>query len=126
MFLLKYMNTTDIFKMVKDKLAAVELLTKKLEEIAEEDEEVTDEELILLNTIKLNIDQYKTIVETALNHEVITEEDLENIHTFEKRILHTANEAALQDGFISDDERYLLDNMIDYMTEIQDISEKLK
>ena len=98
----------------KAKLALTTLFTimEKLDALADSDYVYTDDEIILFDHINANLDHYFVLLEKFIEDNVITDEELDEMKKFEKKIVEDAKSKAFEDGKISEDEKALLDKLV--------------
>lgn len=102
----------DRLQAIKEKMGKAKTIVDQLQEVAEIDGELTEEEIMLINSISMNVNRFYDVVEAAIADEQVTDEELEEIHVFEKRIIQEASSEAFKDGKISPEERALLTKLI--------------
>ncbi len=106
---------------ILSKLKKAKEIIGELNKIAEADGEISLEEMQLLNSINFNLEKFFSLVSSAANDGVITDEELVQIHVFEKRIIQEASSKAFEDGRISNEERALLTKLILLMEEMENL-----
>ena len=99
-------------KITKKNLERAKKVMEELENLANQDEKITKEEKDLLNSIKKGIDEYQEILSKSLEDNKVTEEELEEIHILEKRILQDASAQVFSDGTVSEDEKAIMKEII--------------
>jgi len=105
---------------VKNRLDRIQVILNELNDLADKDHALTtDEQEIILN-VKNNIAKYKEMANQLANEIDISDEDLERLYIFEKKIVQDASSEALTDGHISGDESDLLQKILDFFTEINE------
>ena len=108
-------------KLIMKKISSVKRILDQINKIAEEDGNVTDEEVQIINAINFHFDKYVTLLEEILEDNVITDIELEQVYANEKKIVQMASSKALMDGVVSNDERRLITSLIDNLEEIQEL-----
>ncbi len=103
---------------MKKKLERALKIVDELSSVAEMDGEITAEEQQIINSISANVNSLYNYVNAAMVDEEITDEEMENIHVLEKRIIQEASSEAFKDGKISTDEKALLTRLILLMEEM--------
>jgi hypothetical protein len=114
-------NQKERIELVSNKLSSIETILNELNKIAESDGNITTEEMNLLNTINYNFENFRKVIETALEDGILSDQEMESLHSYEKMIVHSASSEVFKDGVISKDERNLLFSLIKYFEEIQEI-----
>ncbi len=109
----------DRLEEMKKKMEKAKTIVDQLQEVAEIDGELTVEETRLINSIATNVDRFYTLIESAIADQTITDEEMEQIHIYEKRIIQEASSEAFRDGKISPEERALLTKLIFIMETMQ-------
>ncbi|RMG35435.1 MAG: hypothetical protein D6732_09320 [Methanobacteriota archaeon] len=113
-------NQKERLEKLKKKMETAKTIVEQLQEVAEIDGELTVEETRLINSIAMNVNEFYNLVEAAMADNTITDEELEEIHVYEKRIIQEASSEAFKDGKISPEERALLTKLIFIMETMEE------
>ena len=79
---------------------------------AEEDGIITKEEKELLNQIKIDLQEYNSLLKNALEDGVITEDEEKMLHQFKKKLLKSAYDLSRKDNLIDKDEREIISLLV--------------
>lgn len=88
-------------------------MMEDLIEIAVADKNISEEEQKILFSINKNLEQYARLIIESISDNEITDEEKEDIAMLEQKIIDDANNIALNDENLSDDEKKLLYRLID-------------
>ncbi len=108
-------------KLIMKKISSVQRILDEINEIANQDGEVTEEEVKIINSINYHFEKYVSMLETVLEDGKIDDFELEQIYAYEKKIVQMASSEAFTDGKISRDEKNLIESLIANLEEIQEL-----
>lgn len=103
-------------KAIKSKIKIARDIVQTLTEVANKDDEITDDEISLIMNIKRNLNSYFAIIEEYDDSDNLTRS--EEMHIIEKKLIQDATAKAFEDGKISDDEKQLLRKLAELMESI--------
>lgn len=98
---------------IYEKLGRANRVMEDLIEIAVADKNISEEEQKILFSINKNLEQYARLIIESISDNEITDEEKEDIAMLEQKIIDDANNIALNDENLSDDEKKLLYRLID-------------
>lgn len=98
---------------IYEKLGRANRVMEDLIEIAVADKNISEEEQKILFSINKNLEQYARLIIESISDNKITDEEKEDIAMLEQKIIDDANNIALNDENLSDDEKKLLYRLID-------------
>lgn len=98
---------------IYEKLGRANRVMEDLIEIAVADKNISEEEQKILFSINKNLEQYAKLIIESISDNEITDEEKEDIAMLEQKIIDDANNIALNDENLSDDEKKLLYRLID-------------
>jgi hypothetical protein len=93
---------------VKEKLSRLKLAVIRIIEKAEEDGIITEEEAKIIEKGKENLDKYITMVNQALEDDIITQDERNNLIDLEEKMMSDSYFVALEDNILDRDELLLL------------------
>ncbi|MEJ2131845.1 MAG: hypothetical protein P8Y95_09560, partial [Gammaproteobacteria bacterium] len=85
-----------------------EELMAELHAVAMADDEITSEEMAILDAIRSSYRFYLDALKNAMSDGIITKDELALLHTIKQSVYRSVIDTALKDGKIDDDERRLL------------------
>ena len=97
----------------------LEKLMAKLNEVANQDGVVSDDEAQLMKTVKGFIEQYQNYKTITQEDGVIDEEERKKLKEMRKWILEGAWVEAQEDGFISKEESELIATIYDHLKTVE-------
>lgn len=100
-------------KKIYEKLGRANRVMEDLIDIAVRDKNISEEEKKILFSINKNLEQYARLIIESISDNKITDEEKEDIAMLEQKIIDDANNIALNDENLSDDEKKLLYRLID-------------
>lgn len=98
---------------IYEKLGRANRVMEDLIDIAVRDKNISEEEKKILFSINKNLEQYARLIIESISDNEITDEEKEDIAMLEQKIIDDANNIALNDENLSDDEKKLLYRLID-------------
>lgn len=98
---------------IYEKLGRANRVMEDLIDIAVRDKNISEEEKKILFSINKNLEQYARLIIESISDNKITDEEKEDIAMLEQKIIDDANNIALNDENLSDDEKKLLYRLID-------------
>lgn len=98
---------------IYEKLGRANRVMEDLIDIAVRDKNISEEEQKILFSINKNLEQYARLIIESISDNEITDEEKEDIAMLEQKIIDDANNIALNDENLSDDEKKLLYRLID-------------
>ncbi len=103
-------------KVIKSKVKIAKDIVQKLTEVANTDDNITDDEINLIMNIKRNLDNYFAIIDEYDDSDDLTRS--EEMHIIEKKLIQDATAKAFEDGKITGDEKQLLAKLAELMENI--------
>ena len=105
---------------IRDRIDRIHEVLDELQEQAEADAVVSDDEKNILENVKENIANYKRLARELMKGGEISDKDLEKLYIFEKQIVQSASSEALADGYITNEEGDLLQHLLDFFEKFND------
>ena len=98
---------------IYQKLGRANRVMEDLIDIAVADKNISDEEKEILFSINKNLEQYARLIINSISDDKISDQEKEDIAALEQKIIDDANNIALNDENLSEDEKKLLYRLID-------------
>ncbi|MHA2251884.1 MAG: hypothetical protein ACXAD7_16085 [Candidatus Kariarchaeaceae archaeon] len=105
------MEGTDT-QQIMEKLQKANKLMEDLIDLTMADKEISEEEKKILFCINDYLNDYVRIIITTVSDNKITEEEKKELKEIEQNIISDAKKIAMEDSYLSDDERALLDSLV--------------
>jgi hypothetical protein len=96
----------------KQKLERMKKAIGRITEKAREDNIITEEEKLILDSVKEAVERYEEALEKALEDNIITPEEKAMLADLEERIYSEAYFSAMDDGVLDKDELLLLKTLL--------------
>jgi len=110
--------TEDRLAHIKSRIQTINNVLDQLWSVAQSDDTITADEEAILTNVKQNLESYRTLAGKLTRDEKISDNDLERLYVFEKKIVQDASAKALVDGYISGEEGDLLQKLLDFFEEL--------
>jgi hypothetical protein len=107
------MSTTDF----ESELKRIDEFIDKIGDLAEEDGQITKDEMIILDGMMNDLSDYRLLVMEALDDGQITNEEQREMQKLKESILQHINNIAMADGDISNEEKFLIDRLNKFFEE---------
>ncbi|MHA1990743.1 MAG: hypothetical protein ACW981_12545 [Candidatus Hodarchaeales archaeon] len=82
------------------------------------DGKISKEERLLVDNIARNIKQYDNAVQDALQDDVLTRDEMNVLLNLYNKIIDDAEFTAHKDSYISQDEKNILDKLLEYLKKL--------
>lgn len=98
----------DFVAKTDENIGELQTIMGDLERLAVQDGKFTNDEILLLNSVKNNLQSYNELLERVIEDEVITREEYDQMKSMEEKLIKDAEMKAMDDDFLSFDERNIL------------------
>ena len=107
---------------VLDTLQKVNRVMEDLIDLALGDEAISPEEQELLFSINSNLQHYVKLTIEAVSDNIVTDEERTKLISVGQKVIEEAQKVAMKDSEISEDEKKLLDSLINSIKELTPVA----
>ena len=91
---------------------------KQLLTVVLSDGKISKEEKVLVDNIARNIRKYENSVQEAVQDDILTKDEMDVLLTLYGKIINDAKNTANRDKYISQDEKNILDKLVEYLKKL--------
>lgn len=98
---------------VLDRLQKANRVMEDLIDLALSDDKITDEEQEILFSINDNLQEFVKLSIKSVSDNVISDKESDKLKQLQTKIIEDANKVALKDSNVTDDEKALIDTLVE-------------